>query len=192
VLASGSGTNLQALIDDPEVGPHIRIVISDRPGAVALDRARRAGIDTAVARWSDHPDRAAFSEHLADLVERAGAKGVVLAGFMRILSPGFVDRFPGRMLNVHPSLLPAFPGAHAVESALRHGVKVTGVTVHFVEEEVDAGPIVAQRPVEILPDDTAETLHARIQEQEHVLYPEAVRALVSGALTLEGRRVIWS
>lgn len=192
VLASGSGTNLQALIDDPEIRPHIRIVVSDRSRAPALERARRAGIETAVTLWSDHPDRNNFSEALADLVEQAGAKGVVLAGFMRILSPGFVERFPGRILNVHPSLLPAFPGAAAVEAALLHGVMVTGVTVHFVEEEVDSGPIIAQRPVEVLPDDTVDSLHARIQAEEHLLYPEVVRALVNGALTLEGRRVVWS
>lgn len=192
MLASGSGTNLQALIDDPVVRPHLRIVVSDRPGCGALDRARRAGVDTSVTLWSDHPDRVAFSSHLADLIEEAGAKGVVLAGFMRILSAGFVDRFPGRIVNIHPSLLPAFPGASAVESALRHGVKVTGVTVHFVEEEVDAGPIIAQRPVEVLPDDTVETLHARIQFEEHRLYPEVVRALISGTITVEGRKVVWS
>lgn len=192
MLASGSGTNLQALIDDPVVRPHIRIVVSDRPQCVALERARRAGIDSAVSLLADHSDPAAFSNHLADLVEGAGAKGVVLAGFMRILSPGFVERFPRRILNIHPSLLPAFPGAGAVESAIRHGVSVTGVTVHFVEEEVDAGPIIAQRPVEVLPDDTVETLHARLQIEEHRLYPEVVKALISGALSVEGRKVLWS
>jgi phosphoribosylglycinamide formyltransferase-1 len=192
VLASGSGTNLQALIDDELVRPHIRIVVSDRPGCGSLERAGRAGIGHAVSYWSDFPDRDSFSSHLADLVEDAGAKGVVLAGFMRILSRGFVERFPGRILNVHPSLLPAFPGAAAVESALRHGVTVTGVTVHFVEEEVDAGPIVAQRPVKVMPDDTVETLHARIQAEEHRLYPQVVRALISGALTVDGRKVVWS
>lgn len=191
MLASGSGTNLQALIEAPEVSPHIRVVVSDRPEAPALVRAREAGIEAAVIRWSDHPDRASFSVALADLVEEAGAKGVVLAGFMRVLSADFVERFSGRILNIHPSLLPAFPGARAVESALGHGVKVTGVTVHFVEEAVDSGPIVAQRAVEVLPDDTVDTLHRRIQVEEHRLYPRIVAALVSGALTLEGRRVMW-
>jgi len=192
VLASGSGTNLQALIEAPEVSSHIRVVVSDRPEAAALGKARDAGIETAVVPWSDHPDRASFSVALADLVEEAGAKGVVLAGFMRVLSADFVERFSGRILNIHPSLLPAFPGARAVEGALGHGVKVTGVTVHFVEEAVDTGPIVAQRAVEVLPDDTVDTLHRRIQVEEHRLYPRVVAAFVNGALTLEGRRVVWS
>lgn len=192
MLASGSGSNLQALIDDPEVRPHIRLVVSDRERAGALERARRAGIDTALVRWEDHPDRTAFSMALADLVEEAGAKGVVLAGFMRILAPGFIERFPNRILNVHPSLLPAFPGARAVDDALHHAVKVTGVTIHFVEEEVDTGPIVAQRSIPVLPDDTEASLHARIQTEEHRLYPEVVAAFVSGRLSVEGRRVVWS
>ena len=192
MLASGSGTNLQALIDHPEVRPHIRLVVSDRERARALDRARRAGIDGVLVGWEAHPDRTAFSSALADVVEDAGAKGVVLAGFMRILAPGFIERFPHRILNVHPSLLPAFPGAHAVEDALRHAVTVTGVTIHFVEEEVDSGPIVAQRAVPVLPGDTAASLHARIQEEEHRLYPEVVGAFVSGRLSVEGRRVVWS
>ena len=110
---------------------------------------------------------------------------------MRILSREFVDRFPRRILNIHPSLLPSFPGAHAVELALEHGVKVTGVTVHFVDEKVDHGPIVAQRAVEVLPGDTIETLHARIQVEEHALYPEVVRALVDGRLTVDGAQVVW-
>lgn len=192
MLASGSGTNLQALIDHPEVRPHIRLVVSDRERARALERARRAGIDIVLVEWEAHPDRTAFSSALADAVEDAGAKGVVLAGFMRILAPGFIERFPHRILNVHPSLLPAFPGAHAVEDALRHSVAVTGVTIHFVEEEVDSGPIIAQQAVPVLPDDTAASLHARIQEEEHRLYPEVVGAFVSGRLSVEGRRVVWS
>lgn len=192
MLASGSGTNLQALIDHPEVRPHIRLVVSDRERARALERARRAGIDSVLVKWEAQSDRTAFSSALADVVEDAGAKGVVLAGFMRILAPGFIERFPHRILNVHPSLLPAFPGAHAVEDALRHSVTVTGVTIHFVEEEVDSGPIIAQRAVPVLPDDTAASLHARIQEEEHRLYPEVVGAFVSGRLSVEGRRVVWS
>lgn len=192
MLASGSGTNLQSLIDHPEVRPHIRLVVSDRERARALERARRAGIDSVLVKWKAQSDRTAFSSALADVVEDAGAKGVVLAGFMRILAPGFIERFPHRILNVHPSLLPAFPGAQAVEDALRHAVTVTGVTIHFVEEEVDSGPIIAQRAVPVLPDDTAASLHARIQEEEHRLYPEVVGAFVSGRLSVEGRRVVWS
>ena len=191
VLASGSGTNLQALIDTPDIKPLIRLVLSDKPGIGALTRADTAGIPTAIVPWGDHPGRVEFSTAMADAVEAAGAKGVVLAGFMRILAPNFIQRFPWRILNIHPSLLPAFPGAHAVEDALAYGVKVTGVTVHFVDEEVDHGPIIAQRAVEVREDDTVETLHARIQEVEHVLYPAVVRAFVRGDLTVEGRKVVW-
>ena len=186
VLASGSGTNLQALIDDRDIRPHIRLVVSDRESAQALQRAAAAGIDSGVIRWGDYPDRSSFSTALADLVEESGCKGVVLAGFMRILSPSFVDRFPDRILNIHPSLLPSFPGGHAVEDALAHGVKVTGVTVHVVDEKVDHGPIVAQRAVAVEPGDTVDSLHARIQVVEHSLYPEVVRAFVSGGLEVTG------
>lgn len=146
---------------------------------------------TSVVSWEDHPDRDTFSTELANRVEDGGAKGVVLAGFMRILGPSFIDRFPEHILNIHPSLLPAFPGAHAVQNALDHGVTVTGVTVHLVDEEVDHGPIVAQVPVLIEPDDTVASLHARIQIEEHVIYPKVVEAFVQGRLTVEGRRVRW-
>jgi phosphoribosylglycinamide formyltransferase 1 len=191
VLASGSGTNLQALLDTPSVRPHIAVVVADRRHARALERAREAGVSTAVVDWDEHPDRESFSTALADLLEGMGVKAVVLAGFMRILAPTFVARFPGRILNIHPSLLPAFPGANAVEKALDHGVAVTGVTVHFVDDEVDHGPIVAQVPVDVADDDTVETLHARIQVEEHRIYPRVVEALIAGQLTVEGRRVTW-
>lgn len=167
------------------------MVVSDNPHAGALERARLAGVDTEVVLWDSHADRDSFSAALADVVEGSGAKGVVLAGFMRILAPSFIDRFPGRILNIHPSLLPAFPGAHAVENALEHGVAITGVTVHFVDEEVDHGPIVTQVPVEVEEGDTVDTLHARIQAREHRLYPEVVEALVQGRLAVEGRTVTW-
>lgn len=166
-------------------------MVSDKPGAHALVRAKSAGIATEVVQWADHSDRDEFSNTLGDVVESHGAKGVVLAGFMRVLSKDFVDRFPGRVLNIHPSLLPAFPGVHAVELALEHGVTVTGVTIHLVDEKVDHGPIVAQRPVPVEPDDTVESLHARIQIEEHALYPNVVRAFVRGEITVEGRKVVW-
>ncbi len=191
VLASGSGTNLQALIDTPDVLPRIRLVLSDKPEAHALIRAGEAGIPTATVTWGDYPTREAFSAAVADTIEAAGAKAAVLAGFMRILAPNFIDRFEDRILNIHPSLLPAFPGAHAVEDALAYGVKVTGVTVHFVDEKVDHGPIIAQRAVEVHEGDTVDTLHSRIQKVEHVLYPEVVRAFVRGELAVEGRKVVW-
>ncbi len=191
VLASGSGTNLQALIDTPAVRQRIVAVVSDRPDALALERARDADIPTSVVTWHEHPDRDSFSAALAATVEDAGAKGVVLAGFMRILAPSFVERFAGRILNIHPSLLPAFPGARAVESALEYGVKTTGVTVHFVDEKVDHGPIVFQVAVPVRDDDTVQTLHERIQREEHRLYPRVVDAFVSGRLAVEGRKVRW-
>lgn len=190
VLASGSGTNLQALLDTPAISSHITLVVSDRPEVRALERAVDHGVETATVLWSDHDGRDAFSTALADVVEASGAKGVVLAGFMRILGPTFVTRFPNRILNIHPSLLPAFPGAHAVESALEHGVRVSGVTVHFVDEGVDSGPIVAQVPVEVQPGDTVETLHARIQVEEHRIYPEVVTAFVQGRIEVVDREVV--
>lgn len=191
VLASGSGTNLQALIDSRSVRPHIAAVVSDNPEAPALARAVAEGIPTRVVAWDRHADRDGFSMAVADVVEESGAKGVVLAGFMRILSPSFIDRFPNRILNIHPSLLPAFPGAQAVENAIDHGVTITGLTVHFVDEKVDHGPIVTQVPVEVSPDDTADTLHDRIRAQEHRVYPRVVEAFVAGRLVVEGRKVRW-
>jgi phosphoribosylglycinamide formyltransferase-1 len=191
VLASGSGTNLQALLDATSVKPHIAVVVSDRPGAGAIQRAHHHGVPTSVVAWGEHPDREGFSRALADVVEENGAKGVVLAGFMRILSPSFIERFPDRILNIHPSLLPAFPGAKAVANAVDYGVSITGVTVHFVDEKVDHGPIVAQVPVRVESDDTVESLHARIQVEEHKIYPQVVEAFVQGRLSVEERRVRW-
>lgn len=191
MLASGSGTNLQALIDSPAVRPHIALVVSDREGVGALGRAAEAGISARVVDWRAHESRDVFSVAVADVVEASGAKAVVLAGFMRVLSPSFIERFPSRVINIHPSLLPAFPGANAVESALSHSVKLTGVTVHFVDEQVDNGPIIAQVAVEVLPDDTVESLHRRIQIEEHRLYPDVVEALVSGRLSVSDRTVVF-
>lgn len=191
VLVSGSGSNLQALIDTPDLGAGIRVVVSDRPGIKALDRAEQAGIPTSVLPWDDFGSRSEFSKAVADSVEEAGAKVMVLAGFMRILSPEAVSRFPNRILNIHPSLLPAFPGANAVAQALAHGVKVTGVTIHLVDEKVDHGPIIAQRAVPILPGDDVSALHARIRVQEHDLYPRVVRAFVAGEVTIVGGEVTW-
>jgi phosphoribosylglycinamide formyltransferase-1 len=195
VLVSGSGTNLQAIIDawvsDPDFGAGPVVVISDRPRVGALDRAFRAGIPTEVVDWADHPSREAFTKTLCDVAESHGAEALVMAGFMRILAPDAVTRFPDRILNIHPALLPAFPGPHPVPDALHYGVKVTGVTVHFVDEEVDHGPIIAQRTVEVQPDDTPESLHARIQVVEHRLYPEVIKAFAHGRLRVAGREVVW-
>jgi phosphoribosylglycinamide formyltransferase 1 len=187
VLASGSGSNLQALLDDPALGGRIVLVASDRADAGALKRAADAGVDTAVVELADHPDRSAWDAALHARVAEAAPALVVLAGFMRILSARWVRTWP--MLNTHPSLLPAFPGARAVEDAVAHGVKVTGATVHFVVEEVDAGPIVAQEALDVRPDDTAASLHERIKSIEHRLLPQAVRWFCRDLLEVDGRHV---
>lgn len=194
VLISGSGTNLQALIDSAdrgELGCQIVVVIADRRDAGGLERARRAGIATEVVGWTDHADRSSFSEAIADTIERHGARGVVLAGFMRILAPNAVARFPNAIINVHPALLPAFPGADAVPAALAYGVTMSGVTVHFVDDMVDHGPIIAQEAVPVAANDDEDTLHRRIQAVEHRLLPEVVAAFGRGDLTVEGRHVVW-
>lgn len=187
VLVSGSGTNLQALLDRDDLGGRVQLVVADVPGAGGLDRARAAGVDTAVVDRKAFADRSAWEAELAEAVTASAPDLVVLAGFMRILSAEFVRRWP--ILNVHPSLLPAFPGAHAVEEALAWGVKVTGVTVHFIDEQVDHGPIVAQEAVAIAADDTPEALHARIKTVEHRLLPEAVARFCHDRLAVDGRMV---
>ena len=190
VLASGSGSNLQAILDratDPGYPAEVVLVASDRPSARALERAEAVGIRTALLPWEG--DREAFTTTVCDAVEAAGAEGIVLAGFMRILSAEAVERFPNRILNIHPSLLPAFPGGHAVEDALAHGVTVTGVTVHFVDEQVDHGPIIAQRAVPVVAGDDVASLHARIQAEEHSLYPDVVADFAAGRLVVDGRHV---
>jgi phosphoribosylglycinamide formyltransferase-1 len=188
VLASGAGTNLQALLDDVVVGSRVSVVISDRAAAEALRRAESRGVH---ALYVD-PSGLSSSEYDLALLERlrdADVDIVCLAGFMRILSPPLVRAFEGRMLNIHPSLLPAFPGAHAVRDALAWGAKVSGATVHLVDEEVDHGPIVLQEAVPVRDGDEEPALHARIQEVEHRLYPLAVRLLIEERLVVEGRRV---
>ena len=187
VLASGSGSNLQTLLDARDLGAEIVLVASDRPGAGALERAEAARVPTRCVPFSKGDDRERWAAELAEEVGGAAPDLVVLAGFMRVLPGGFVARWP--ILNVHPSLLPAFPGARAVEEALAWGVKVTGATVHFVDEQVDHGPIVAQEAVPVAEDDDVASLHARIQAAEHRLLPEAVRLHGAGRLRVEGRRV---
>jgi len=191
VLASGSGTNLQALIDAPDLGAEVRLVVSDRPDAGALGRAEAAGIPSRVVPWGAFGSRTEFTTAILGEIESSGAEAVVLAGFMRVLSDELIAAYRNRVLNIHPSLLPAFPGAHAVQHALDLGVKMTGVTVHFVDEEVDHGPIIAQRAVPVLPDDDLASLHARIQVEEHDLYPKVVGAFGRGQIHVEGRMVRW-
>jgi phosphoribosylglycinamide formyltransferase 1 len=187
ILASGAGSNAQALLDRDDLGADIAAVIADVAGAGVLDRAEAAGVEAVCVDRKGYPDRAGWEAALTQAVADRAPDLVVLAGFMRILSADFVRRWP--ILNVHPSLLPAFPGAHAVEDALQHGVKVTGVTVHFVVEEVDAGPIVAQETVAIAADDTAESLHGRLKTLEHRLLPDSVALFCADRLTVDGRHV---
>ena len=187
VLVSGSGTNLQALLDDEELGPQVVLVVSDRPEAGALLRAEAAGVPTVTHALADFPDRPTWEAALTEDVAASAPDLVVLAGFMRILSAAFVERF--RTVNTHPSLLPAFPGAHAVRDALEWGVKITGCTVHLIDEQVDHGPILAQQAIAVEEGDDEATLHARIKGVEHLLLPEAVRALAAGRVAVAGRRV---
>ena len=187
VLVSGRGTNLQALLD---AGLPVVAVASSKPGVEALDRAHRADVEAAIFSLDDHPDRDARDLAMADWLESRRVDVVVTAGFMQLLQPLFVERFRNRIVNVHPALLPAFPGRTPVEDALAHGTKVTGVTVHLVDEGVDSGPILLQECVPVEQDDTAETLHARIQAVEHRLLPEAVRLLLDGRVQVEGRKVM--
>jgi len=192
VLASGSGTTLGALLGasaDPAFGATVVAVGSDRPAAGALGRADDAGVATFVVPPSEHADRAAWDIALADAVAGYKPDLVVLAGFMRILGPGFLARFPQRVVNTHPALLPAFPGAHAVADALAYGVRLTGVTVHLVDAGVDTGPVVAQAAVPVLPDDDEATLLTRIQDVERPLYVDAVGRLAREGCTVQGRTV---
>ena len=194
VLVSGSGSNLQAIIDaaeKPGYAAEIVVVISDRPDVKALDRAATAGIPAEVVDWSDHESRDQFSLAICDIADRHKAQALILAGFMRVLAPVAIDRFTNRIINIHPALLPSFPGANAVRESLAHGITITGVTVHFVDEQVDHGPIIYQEPVPVLADDDEGTLHARIREIEHRVYPRVVDALSCGELVVEGRRVVW-
>jgi phosphoribosylglycinamide formyltransferase-1 len=189
VLASGAGTNLQALLDDPVVGPWVVLAISDRSGAGALDRARARSVEAVHIDPATFADRAAFDHALVEILRDRAVDLVVLAGYMRIVGPELVGAFPNRIMNVHPALLPAFPGASAVADALAWGVKVTGVTVHLVDEEVDHGPIVLQEAIEVRPEEDPDALVERIHEVEHRLLPAAARALGEGRLVIMGRIV---
>ena len=192
VLVSGGGTNLQALLDatrEPDFPARIVLVGCNRASALAISRAETAGVPVFVADREALPRRAERQQRMLEAVQRSRAELVVLAGFDEVLVPGFVAAFNGRVLNTHPSLLPAFGGTlHAVAQALEHGVKLTGCTVHLVTDDLDSGPILFQRCVEVRADDTVEALHARIREQEHLVLCEAVRAFAEGRVRVEGRR----
>ena len=188
VLASGGGTNLQAILDQlhgEEEGIEVVGVGSDKADATALERAQMAGVETAVFPGTDYDDRGARDQALGDWIEGREPDLVVLAGYMQLLSPEFVARFRNRVINVHPALLPAFPGIDAVQQAIDHGYKITGVTVHFVDEGVDSGPIILQRPVPVAPsrdwDETERAIHAT----EHALLPETIRLIAAGRVSFD-------
>lgn len=192
VLCSGRGTDLQSIIDAiarGEVAAEIAVVLADKPEAYALERARQSGIKAVCVDRTQYEGREPFEEALIAELEAAGVTLVVLAGFMRILTPVFVHHYAGRILNIHPALLPSFPGAHAHRDVLAYGVKVSGCTVHFVDEGTDSGPIILQAAVPVLDDDTEETLGARVLEQEHIIYPRAIQLYCEGRLRVEGRHV---
>jgi phosphoribosylglycinamide formyltransferase 1 len=190
ILISGRGSNLNALIDHAkQTGAYqIRAVISNRPSAAGLALAQEAGLDTAILDHTEYDSRESFDSALAGLIDQYQPNWVVLAGFMRVLTEGFVNRYLGRLVNIHPSLLPAFPGLKTHQQALDAGVRVHGVTVHLVTPELDHGPIVDQAVLRVLPEDTPETLAARVLELEHQIYPRALSALASGRIkTVDGR-----
>lgn len=191
VLVSGSGTNLQAVLDavaEKRLDARVKLVISNVAGVRALDRAAAAGVPTAVLSHKDFPSRAAFDEKLAEIARAAGAEWIVLAGFMRILGKGFLDAFPGRVINIHPSLLPAFPGVDAQKQAIEKRVRITGCTVHLVDAGTDTGPILAQAAVPVLDDDDRDSLAHRILEQEHVILPSVLQWIAEGRLQLASGR----
>ena len=193
VLISGRGSNLQALIDaiaDGRLNASIAVVISNRADAAGLDRARAAGIEAITVSHRGFATREEYDRVLVKELRARDVGLVCLAGFMRLIGEPLIEAFPNRILNIHPSLLPAFPGLDAQSQAIDHGVKVSGVTVHLVTAELDGGPIVIQRAVPVMPDDTADTLAARILEQEHRAYPEAVQMILDGGWRVEGRRFV--
>ncbi len=195
VLVSGSGSNLQAIIDrieDGQLQAEIRIVISNDSRAFALERAARHHLPVQVIEHDDFCRREDFDGQLVAVLKARGVELVVLAGFLRILTPHFLRAFPRRVVNIHPALLPAFPGLHVQKQALEYGAKFAGCTVHFVDEGVDTGPIIIQAVVPIWDDDTEDTLSARILEEEHRIYPEAIQLIAEGRLSVAGRRVIAS
>lgn len=193
VLVSGRGSNLQAIIDNIENGTipnaSVSLVISDIKDAYAMERSKNHGIDAIFVDPASYPDKAGFESKILHFLEQYNIGLVLLAGYMRVVGPTLLDPFKGRMINIHPALLPSFPGLHAQQQAFDHGVKVSGCTVHFVDEGVDTGPIIIQKCVPVLEDDTQDTLASRILEQEHKIFPEAVRLFVRGKLNIEGHKV---
>ena len=193
VLASGTGTNLQAILDSVHGRDGVAVVAvgSDKADAIALQRAASAEIETGVFAAADYPDREARDVAIADWLDLQGVELLVLAGYMQLLSAAFIARFAGRVINVHPALLPSFPGLDAIGQALEHGVRITGVTVQFVDEGVDSGPIILQRPVPVPPDRDREALEAAIHATEHALLPTAIELIATGRVSVDpGSRVV--
>lgn len=194
VLISGRGSNLQAMLDQAASGElpvEIAAVISNRPGVAGLDRARQAGVSALELDHKNFPDRPAFESALIERIDYQRPDLVILAGFMRVLTAGFTEHYRGRLLNIHPSLLPKFRGLHTHERALAAGETEHGASIHFVTAELDGGPVIVQARVPILPDDDPDTLAARVLEQEHRLYPQAIRWFAEGRLRLDGERVLF-
>jgi len=192
VLVSGSGSNLQSIIDAIESGrlkASIKLVISNKPDAYALERAKKHGIRTAIVRVKDFPTRELFDSEVLRLLKEAGVELVVLAGFMRLISSVLLEGFPMRIINIHPSLLPSFPGLEVQKAAIEHGVKFSGCTVHFVDSGLDSGPIIIQAVVPVKDEDTAESLQKRILAEEHRIYPQAIELFSEGRIEVRGRRV---
>ncbi len=188
VLISGSGSNLQSLIDHIQEGTldaHISLVVSSRPDAYGIERAKKAGIPVLVLNREAYADAAAANKRIANALKEAGVQYVVMAGYMRMVTAEVLDAFPDRVVNLHPALLPSFKGAHAIQDAFDFGVKVTGVTVHFANADYDKGPIIAQRAVEVREGDTVEALEARIHAVEHELYPHVVQLLAEGRVSVD-------
>ena len=193
MLISGRGSNLQALIgatQDGRLEAEVVVVISNRPQAAGLDRAREAGIETLALDHKSFSSRDAFDKRIAEELNARKVRLVCLAGFMRLIGAPLLEAFPNAILNIHPSLLPSFPGVDAQRQAFEYGVKITGVSVHLVTKELDAGPVIVQSPIAVRDDDTAETLASRMLVEEHRLYPEAVKIVLAGQWRLEGRRFV--
>ena len=193
VLCSGSGTNLHAIIDNVKSGhipAKIALVLSDNKNAFALKRAKKAGIETLALNPEGYNAREDFDKELVKNLKKRNVELIVLAGFMRLLSPYFIKKYKNKIMNIHPALLPSFKGTRAIKDALQYGVKVTGPTVHFVDEHLDHGPIIAQKCVEVSDNDTEEALLGRVHKEEHNIYPEAIKLFVEGKLKLKGRKVV--
>lgn len=193
VLASGRGSNFQSIIDSIESGflkAKIVVLITDNPDAYALERAKKHNIDSLVLKPKDFSDKTAYYENLADELKKRKVELVILAGFMRVIGKALIDQYRDKIMNIHPALLPSFPGLHSQKQAVAHGVKISGCTVHFVDEGMDTGPIIIQAAVPAYHDDTEETLSERILKMEHKIFPYAIKLYAEGRVSLEGRKVM--